>query len=448
VKFLEFVQRNPEALIGSNYREMIEKLGGDVLQPWPTFIDQPARKVMEKTALTTINLIRSIPKRIFNNDPYLMSRYYRLPVNMIETQLNGVTDEFLDTLIGRGDFVLTSSGYKCLEFNIAANIGGLHLPIWAVPYFENPIILRFLKESQIKIKDRDVIDIFLEHLVFTAGETLTITDNRLNIAMVAQDKSTVPGESNEPHELEIALNRRYEKTLGQLDKKLHGRVILCDFDDLIVRGDGLYHRDKPVHVLVESYEGAVPPEILHLFKTRRICLFNGPVTGLMSNKLNLALLSEHEDSPLFNETEREAIKTYIPWTRKILASETLYKSEKIQLVDFIRRNREQLVMKPAVGYGGEGVAVGKYTSQDQWETVLQTAQQKGKWLVQEYVPSLPLLYQYGENGAEPHMGVVGFVVCGNRFGGGSIRMLPCSKRNGVINVHQGARVSILFELES
>jgi hypothetical protein len=68
--------------------------------------------------------------------------------------------------------------------------------------------------------------------------------------------------------------------------------------------------------------------------------------------------------------------------------------------------------------------------------------------VQEYVPSLPLLYQYGENGAEPHVGVVGFLVFGNRFGGGSIRMLPGSKRSGVINVHQGARVSILFEVES
>jgi amino acid adenylation domain-containing protein len=447
-KFLEFVERNPEALIGSNYRDMIEKLGGDILQPWPTFIDQPARKIMEKTALTTINLIRSIPERIFNNDPYEMSRYYQLPARMIETQLNGVTDEFLDTLIGRGDFALTSSGYKCLEFNIAGNIGGLHLPIWAVPYFENPIILRFLKENHIKIIERDMIDIFLEHLVSTAGETLTITDNRLNIVMVARKKGAAPGESNEPEKIETALNRRYEKTLSQLDRKLQGRVILCDFDDLTVRGDGLYYKDQPVRVVVESYEGAVPPEILHLFKIRRICLFNGPVTGLMSNKLNLALLSEHEDSPLFNETEREAIKTYIPWTRKIQPSETLYKGEKIQLVDFIRQNREQLVMKPAVGYGGEGVAVGKYISQAQWETVLQTALQKGKWLVQEYVPALPLLYQYGENGAEPHIGVVGFLVFGNRFARGAIRMLPCSKRSGVINFHQGARVSILFEIES
>jgi hypothetical protein len=288
-------------------------------------------------------------------------------------QLNGVTDEFLDTLIGRGDFVLTSSGYKCLEFNIAANIGGLHLPFWAVPYFENPIILRFLKENHIKIKDRDVIDIFLEHLVAAAGETLTITGSQLNIAIVAKKRGEAPGETNEPDDIEITINRRYAETLYRLDKKLPGSMIFCDFDDLTVRDDGLYHEDQPVHVLVESYEGAVPPEIMHLFKTRRICLFNGPVTGLMSNKLNLALLSEHEDSPLYNEAEREAIKTYIPWTRKILPSETFYKGEKIQLVDFIRQNREQLVMKPAVGYGGEGVAVGKYTSQNQWETVLQTA---------------------------------------------------------------------------
>jgi tyrocidine synthetase-3 len=446
-KFLEFVGLHPGAMMASNYRDMSEKLGSDELQPWPTFIDQPAREIMEKTALTTINLIRSIPKQIFNYDPHLMSRYYQLPVNMIETQLDGVTDEFLHTLMGRGDFVIASNGYKCLEFNIAGNIGGIHLPFLAFPYFENPVILRFLKESQIKIKNRDVIDAFLEHLVSTAGETLTITGSRLNIAIVAKKRSEAPGQTNEPDEIEIAINQRYEKTLGQLNRKWQGRVIFCDFDDLVVRGEGLYYRDQPVHVLVETYEGAVPPEILHLFKIRRICLFNGPVTGLMSNKLNLALLSEHEDSPLFNEAEREAIKAYIPWTRKIITSETFYQGKKIRLVDFIRRSREQLVMKPAVGYGGEGVAVGQYTSQDQWETVLQSALQKGKWLVQEYVPSLPLLYQYGENGAEPHIGVVGIPVFGNRFGGGSIRMLPCSKRSGVINVHQGARVSILFEVE-
>jgi tyrocidine synthetase-3 len=447
VKLLEFVYQEPGARSGSNYREMIEKLGADVLQPWPTFIEQPAREIMEKTALTTINLIRGIPKRFFNYDPYLMSRYYRLPARMIETQLNGVTDEFLETLISRGDFVFTSTGYKCLEFNIAANIGGLYLPFWSIPYFENPIISRFLKEKQVKIKDRDVIEIFLEHLVSTAGETLTIKDNRLNIAVVAQDIVKALGVLNNPIELELALNRKYEKTLARMERKWQGRVILCDVDELTVRGEGLYHQDQPVHVLVEFCEGAVPPEIFHLFKIHRICLFNGPVTGLMSNKLNLALLSEHEDSPLFNETERQAIKHIIPWTRKIAAVETLYKGEKIRLIDFIRRNREQLVMKPAVGRGGEGIVVGKYISQDQWETVLETARQKGKWLAQEYVPSLPLLYQYGEKGAEPHMGVMGFLVFGNRYGGGYIRTLPCSKRKGVINVHQGARVSILFEVE-
>ena len=286
----------------------------------------------------------------------------------------------------------------------------------------------------------------------TARETLTHLDHRLNIAMAAspdpnRKAGKQPAESGKIAETERHLKKIYAKTLHQVDQHYQGNIIFCDFDDLAVRGDSLYYHDQPVHILVESSEGAVPPEILNLFKARRLCLFNGPVTGLLSNKLNLALLSEHEDSSCFSEEERQAIKTFIPWTRKILPSETSYHGQSIQLIDFIRRNREQLVIKPAVGYGGQGVALGKNTPVNSWETVLQKALREGKWLVQEYVPSLPWLYQAGESGAEPHVGVWGVLVFGNRYGGGSLRLLPSSHGSGIVNVHQGASASVLLEVE-
>jgi amino acid adenylation domain-containing protein len=440
LKFLEYVRQHPEALEIANFQHMRNAAGTDEIHPWPTFIDPGCREKMEQAAVTTCNLVRSIPDRIFGNDPLRMSRYYELPVNMITTQMRGITDDRLKSLLARGDFVLTGAGFKCLEYNIAANIGGLHLPLWEPYYYENPIIARFLKEHRVNTDNTDTIAVFFEHLVSEASRRLSNTDGILHTAIA------VPGDRE--NNRQSHLNRVYAETLQRLLPGVEGSVFFCDFRQLTVNDDTLYCNKKRIDILIETYGGTVPPEILELCEKQRIVLFNGPVTGLLSNKLNLALLSEHEDSHLFNSKEKEAINSYIPWTRKIAPVSTYFKDkrEKIQLIDFIRLNREQLVIKPAVGFGGEGVYIGKNTGADKWEQILRHALEERKWLVQEYMASQPLLYQSGENGAEVHHGVWGLLVFGNRYGGASVRILPAANKSGVVNVYQGARASALFEI--
>jgi len=71
---------------------------------------------------------------------------------------------------------------------------------------------------------------------------------------------------------------------------------------------------------------------------------------VLSSKLNISLLSEHEDSDLFTLEEREIIKTYIPWTRKTVPGLTTYKGEPVRLEDLVTSARERLVLKPSQGY--------------------------------------------------------------------------------------------------
>ena len=178
-------------------------------------------------------------------------------------------------------------------------------------------------------------------------------------------------------------------------------------------------------------------------------MINGPVSLIMDNKLNLALLSEHEDSDLFTMEERSIIKKYIPWTRKLIIGSTTFGAEKIKLEEFVISHREKLVIKPANQGGGVDVHIGSLTPVQQWEELVTDAfKQEQKWVAQEHIQSHPYLFQAGENGWAQYFAVWGLFVFGSAYGGVWLRMLPRKSSRAVINTRQGGQEGIVFEVDS
>ncbi|MCP4153049.1 MAG: hypothetical protein GY757_35280 [bacterium] len=99
-----------------------------------------------------------------------------------------------------------------------------------------------------------------------------------------------------------------------------------------------------------------------------------------------------------------------------------------------------------MGTKGEGVVIGKSVLQAQWEEHVAGALGAGNWLVQEYVETPPLMYQLGD-GCALHESIWGLFAFGENFGGGFLRVMPVEGSSGVINTAQGARLSVLFEVE-
>jgi hypothetical protein len=207
---------------------------------------------------------------------------------------------------------------------------------------------------------------------------------------------------------------------------------------------------------LDNFVNDLPLELLEVSRKGNLLIYNGPISSIMSSKLNIALLSEHEESDRFTAAERQIIKTYIPWTRHLRSPGTLgtldtldttYRGERIDLEQFVLTHREQLVLKPSTGYGGKGVHVGQRTPEGQWQELVQEACSQGQWVVQERVESLPLLLQWGERGCAEHDSVWGMYVFGTRYGGVWLRVLPHILNDGVINAHKGARSPLVFEVE-
>jgi hypothetical protein len=478
LKFLRYVEETPGCLKRSTYARLLQ-LNHDVIrmQPWPLFLNRQTLDEIEKAAVNVLDLIKCIPFRIFSNDYQKISDYYEIPIEMVKYFFYGVTQEHFDGLLARGDFIMSPSGMKCIEYNINTNLGGMDIPQWESGCLQVPVIYEFMKESRLEIFNRNPYSLLFEQLVESARHRSAdlCLQEEINIALVMPE---APG-SVRMSAYQMYLDTLFNNMLQLKYPLFKGEVLFCDYSHLNIHAseESIFYKNKRVHILVEWCEGFVPTDILALFEKGRVLIYNGAIAWFLSTKLNFALLSEHEDSEIFTPEERETIKKHIPWTRKITdsKSETTYKGQKVKLVDFVLSNREQLVLKPLVGSGGKDIYVGHKTSEDEWRQVVEKSL-KGKndwkdlnlgetmtrqswsallekalnmesWLVQEYVDSYPFVFQTGEEGYTAHQVSWGFFVFGHRYGGGVARVLPLSNKKGVVNSHQGAEVSLLFEVK-
>ena len=443
MNFLDFIKDNPEILERSNFKDLLldDRFNYFQSNPWPTFINNKTKKEMETAAVTVYKLIPSIPDRLFSYDIHKISDYYEIPVDVVEMLLYGVDNDYLKSLLGRGDFILTASGeLKCIEFNMMANFGGWELDILEPMYINTPIISRFLKEYNIQLNNNHLFHVLLEYLIQTFLDN-SLTEHEINIAIVYPDFFGVVETSNG-----VYLKNLYQTVLQQQSTNLTGDLIICGFDVLKLVNDSLFYRNKKIHILIEMNNGKIPFIFMLAAEKRNLMICNGPISQIMSNKLNVALLSEHENSNLFSADEREVIKIYIPWTRKVIPGDTTFGNERIKLEEFMLSNRETLILKSSEGLGGYEVYPGRRISQEEWTLYVKKALRERKWIVQEYIPSSPYMYQTGGNGCCEHNAVWGFFVFGSRYAGGFVRILPENNSSGVINSHQGAEESIILEI--
>lgn len=109
--------------------------------------------------------------------------------------------------------------------------------------------------------------------------------------------------------------------------------------------------------------------------------------GEFDHKSLIELLSNPEYESYFSPLELRSARKRFPWTRLIEERKTVDpEGKEMDLIPFIRANRERLVLKPNRGYGGEGVVVGEAVPASVWEEALGGAAAHPKnWVVQEQV---------------------------------------------------------------
>ena len=172
-------------------------------------------------------------------------------------------------------------------------------------------------------------------------------------------------------------------------------VELADPRDLQFDGKSLTANGKKIdlvyrRVLINDIV-ARPAEtkaLVDAVAANRVCVANHFRCKIPHVKAFFAVLTEERNEALFSFDERGLIRKHVPWTRVVADTRTSHYGAAIELLDFIRRQRNDLVLKPSDEYGGSGVTLGWETSESDWDAVIEKAiaTTEGCWIVQERIP--------------------------------------------------------------
>jgi uncharacterized circularly permuted ATP-grasp superfamily protein len=172
-------------------------------------------------------------------------------------------------------------------------------------------------------------------------------------------------------------------------------TLVADPRELEFDGKRLVAQDKVIdlvyrRVLINDIV-AKPVECAALVKAYRanvVCMANNFRCKIPHVKAFFAVLTDEQNGALFSHGERELIKKHIPWTRIVADVNTAHYGQLVELLAFIRKERENLVLKPSDEYGGTGVTLGWETNEAAWDDAIERALngKNGVWIAQERIP--------------------------------------------------------------
>jgi hypothetical protein len=237
----------------------------------------------------------------------------------------------------------------------------------------------------------------------------------------------------------------------------HGiRMLHADPSELRMKGEEVYcgdsrvdlvYRDYGVLDLAELAEGGWDPEPMRrLFRENRVV---SSISAELDCKACFEILTEPELSERhFTEAERRVFQHHVLWTRVVGDRRTsLPGGESGDLLEFVRREREWLVLKPSRGYGGDGVLLGQTVSGGDWEAALDAAlADEELWVIQRLaqipVVEVPTLTPDGLLRPEAFYHVMGLASTDQ-----DIAILARASQRQVVNVAQRGGMAAVMLVE-
>jgi hypothetical protein len=302
----------------------------------------------------------------------------------------------LASTASRLDAFLLPDSLKFAEYNGESPAGAGYAETLAEIFREMPLMAKFAKNYDVHSYplSAKLLDALVMTYVDSGG-----TSKRPQIAIV--DWREVPTWS----EFQI-LQARFEK-MGVPTLIADPRELVFDGKTLSAQGkkiDLLYRRVLINDIVSRARECEA---LLKAYAANAVCVANNFRCKIPHVKAFFAVLTDERNGWLFSHNEREVIRRHIPWTRVVEDVGTAHYGEHIDLLNFIRDKRQDLVLKPSDEYGGSGVTLGWETSERAWDAAIERALSASKpgengccWIVQERIPIRREVFPYiGAGGA-------------------------------------------------
>jgi hypothetical protein len=125
--------------------------------------------------------------------------------------------------------------------------------------------------------------------------------------------------------------------------------------------------------------------LVQAYRDNKVCIVNSFRSELSHKKAMFALLTDETLTAKFPIHERKAIREHVPWTRVVKAGKTQYRDDTIEdLIDYIKQNREKLVLRPNDEYSDMHSFIGYEHDEGSWARAIREAL-RAPYVVQERV---------------------------------------------------------------
>jgi hypothetical protein len=442
-RFLEFVEVNPSCLETATFAPIInrQEMRKYATQPWPAFVDRRLFERVGRACVELTRLVKSIPRRLFDNDVAALVEFYNLESDLLAAIIVSEPSG-IPTAMSRADFIHGPTGPKCVELNLGSIVGGWQFHVLSKYLRRIPELVRFADQNRLELTPRDTVEGLFRHIVECTLPLPGCRDDALNLAIL------MPREGRHAfnaHPIEV-YNETYARVLHRIADGLPGRVIGCTTADLHYDKSLTFVGDLRAHAILEQNLEFTSSDTLRSFKAGRLNLFTGPAGRILTDKRNLATLSEFADSGLFDEGEARIIHEFVPWTRRVIADRTCHERREVWLPELLLDRRQDLVLKRALSAKGDGVFIGRATEPGRWAELVDEALTSEQWVVQQFLETTPWLFHHEALGYAPHHVVWGHYALGDYYSGSFVRMQP-SVSGDLVNVALGARVGFAIEVD-
>src|SRR5262249_10880138 len=376
------------ALVAESRTYLIERLdkvrfvfGGRMLSPYlrPHFVTSEEWRRITKTCETVWSAIEKVGQAL-PDDELIQSQIRLTEGERILTAVDPGYPEI--SVTSRLDSFLTDSDYQFVELNAECPAGIAYQDVAAEIFLEMPLMREFAKRRPVRPMycRGDMLAALLTVYGRIRGQ-----GERPRIAIVDF--------KGQPTQREFELFKEYFEARDY-------PATIADPRELEIREGKLHHGEFRIDMV---YRRVLTNELLdkidectafvQAYKTRAAVFVNSFRTKYVHKRMLFGVLTDERHRHLFTHGEREAISSSIPWTRRVEPVITVFDEKTVDLLEFIRSNRQNLVLKPNDDYGGHGIYIWLGGKKTEWGQAIGNAL-KGEYLVQSRVATARETFPY------------------------------------------------------
>lgn len=340
----------------------------------PTFFKPiflaPRQTHLVKRVTSTMQQIVNTAIRIYFEDNRF-ARYFRLTPE-IENLVKIDPGYSSAVVFARFDGILEGGRLKFAEFNCDSPVGAAYSTLLSDQLLSDPLFKAFADEHAVEPfrPADDILNALLSvYEEFGGFETPTIA------IMDWKNVRTRPEF--------VLLQKRFEER-GY-------RTLIVDPRELTFKGGKLYSKETRVHLI---YRRALVEELaiqndeiqdfLTAYRERAVCVVNPLRSAIGSHKGMLSILTHPYFDSFFTQSENQIKHEHLPWTRQVADAEDFFGHQKMYLVDFLKDEKDSLVVKPSRKEPHREIRVGADTFDDIWNETISWAMNENA-VMQEFV---------------------------------------------------------------